>query len=131
MAEKVPTNLLVFSELDTYEASFHNETPPRREDVTEIQDREAGELLCYANPHFAERIISCVNGCASIQDPKNSVPELINSLSSALRVFVAWRDDAVSSNDAASLAAANVMIDSCGGALSRATGKPWQFTTKV
>jgi hypothetical protein len=47
--------------LDTYKASFHNETPPRVEEITEIQDREQGDLLCYANPQHETLITRAVN----------------------------------------------------------------------
>ena len=51
-----------FATYDTYLADLLNEGPrPRREEVTEIQDREQGTLLCYANPDLADHITMCVN----------------------------------------------------------------------
>jgi hypothetical protein len=54
-----------YTVLDTYPADLRNETPPRREEIAEIQDREAGDLLCYANPAHAARICQAVNGYAA------------------------------------------------------------------
>lgn len=47
--------------LDTYEAEFLNENPPRREEITEIQFEDSGDLLCYANPEKAQFIVKAVN----------------------------------------------------------------------
>jgi hypothetical protein len=58
-----PTNYQI---LDTYPADLRNEKPPRREDVTEIQDREAGDLLCYANPAHADMIVTACNAHADL-----------------------------------------------------------------
>lgn len=55
-----------YAPLDTYSALLLNEAPGRREDVTEIQDREAGDLLCYANPQRAELICRAVNSHAQL-----------------------------------------------------------------
>jgi len=46
--------------LDTYEADLLNETPPRREGVSEIQDREDGRLICYASPKEAPLVLAAV-----------------------------------------------------------------------
>lgn len=50
-----------YAVLDTYRAQLCNEYPPRVEEVTEIQDRDSGVLLCYAAPEKAEEIIEAVN----------------------------------------------------------------------
>jgi hypothetical protein len=47
--------------LDEYSALLYNENPPREETVVEIQDRDSGDLLCYAAPEQAEHICRCVN----------------------------------------------------------------------
>lgn len=47
--------------LDTYNAELFNELVPRREQVSEIQDREEGDLLCYANPAHAQEICDALN----------------------------------------------------------------------
>lgn len=47
--------------LDTYGAELLNELKPRREEVSEIQDREEGDLLCYANPEHAAAICAAMN----------------------------------------------------------------------
>lgn len=65
-------------ELDTYEADLLNEDTPRREEVTEIQDTETGDLLCYANPEHAARIVACVNACAGINP--EAVPDMLEAL---------------------------------------------------
>jgi hypothetical protein len=57
---------LNYAALDTYEADLLNESPPRREEVTEIQDREHGDLLCYANPKHEALIIRAVNNYARL-----------------------------------------------------------------
>lgn len=48
---------------DTYEADLFNESTnqPRREIITEIQCREKGGLLCYADPSEADFIVKACN----------------------------------------------------------------------
>jgi hypothetical protein len=53
---KTQTTPTAWRILDTYEAEFLNETPPRRETVSEIQAEETGETLCYTTPENAELI---------------------------------------------------------------------------
>lgn len=55
-----------YQTLDTYDADLRNETPARREEVTEIQDRETGDLLCYAEPDKAAFIVEACNSHASL-----------------------------------------------------------------
>ena len=55
-----------YQALDTYSADLLNENPPRREDITEIQDREGGALLCYANPERAAFILTACNSHAAL-----------------------------------------------------------------
>lgn len=52
---------MAYQTLDTYLALFLNEAPAREERVAEIQDRESGDLLCYAEPSKAECIAKAVN----------------------------------------------------------------------
>ncbi len=54
-------NTNLFRDLGEYEVDCLNETPPRREDVVEVGDRESATHLCYANPDHAEALISAVN----------------------------------------------------------------------
>lgn len=51
--------------LDTFEADLLNESPSRRETVTEIQT-EDGALLCYAEPTQAARLAHCWNNHDSL-----------------------------------------------------------------
>ena len=58
--------IAAYAVLDSYEALLTNEKPPRSEEVAEIQDREQGELLCYANPAKADFIIRACNAHAKL-----------------------------------------------------------------
>lgn len=78
-----------WAELDTYEADFLNETPPRREEVTEIQARENGMLLCYADP---ERAALIVEACNSHAANLARIAELETALSDLLRDFRGFDD---------------------------------------
>lgn len=66
-----------FRTLDTYEADLLNEQPPRREQVTEIQDAETGELLCYASQANAELIVRAIN---SFEASRTAMRDAIESL---------------------------------------------------
>lgn len=77
--------------LDTYNASLHNESPPRVEEVTEIQN-EDGELICYASPERA--LLLCTAGTtANAIDAETeydgqrcveALPELLKALEACL-----------------------------------------------
>lgn len=46
-----------------------------------ISDEDGyAESVAYCHPMNAPRITGCVNGCKGIQDPANTVPELIEAL---------------------------------------------------
>lgn len=68
-----------YQELDTYDADLLNENPPRREGVTEIQDREDGHLLCYASPERAAFIIRACNNHAALVAALEDALEIINA----------------------------------------------------
>jgi hypothetical protein len=66
--------------LDTYEALLLNETPGRKEDVTEIQERETSDLFCYATPEKAGRIIECLDALQGIPDPAAALQQAREAL---------------------------------------------------
>lgn len=65
-----------FRTLDTYPADLRNEKPPRRENVTEIQDAQTGELLCYANPDKAAFIVQACGAKPTTQQAQTITRQL-------------------------------------------------------
>ena len=74
--------------LDTYDADLLNEGKPRRELVTELQFSDDGtgdacNLLCYANPSYADRIAECVGACAGMKKPTTDLKQVREALGAA------------------------------------------------
>ena len=74
-----------YQPIDTYMADFLNENPPRREDVTEIQDRESGLLLCYAMPGQEEFITRSCNSHAALVEALEKQQDRLSQLSDSAR----------------------------------------------
>lgn len=65
-----------YSIIDTYDADLINEYPPRREAISEIQNRDEADLLCYANPVHAELICRAVN---SFEEMRAALRAIVDS----------------------------------------------------
>lgn len=63
--------------LDTYSVDCLNDSPPRREEITEIQAAETGELLCYAVPDKAELIVRAVSSFEALREAlRKALPQV-------------------------------------------------------
>lgn len=65
--------------LDTFEADLLNESPSRRETVTEIQT-EDGALLCYAEPIQATRLAHCWNNHDSLLEALQACEIILSAI---------------------------------------------------